>query len=188
MADQTTSLAEVTGRGMMELRLRALSAENRRVIGDVLGAEPPAKPRTSTRVDERVILWLSIDQWLVTCPAGETGELLAALENALQGRDGVVINVSDARRIIRITGTGARLVLMKGTSTDLLHDDVKPGFVRRARFADLATLIHCTGEKPDDFELYIFRSYYGYVRRWLEQTSQATSLFELYGVQPVPAV
>ena len=185
MADHIT-LEEVTGRGAIELRLRALDAATRKAVAGVVGAEPPARPRTSATSGDNTILWLSVDQWLITCPDSKAASLASALEQALAGQDAAIINVSDARRVIRVSGDKARLVLMKGTSVDLLHEDVTPGFVRRARFADLATLIHCVGD--DAFDLYLFRSYHDYVRRWLDQTSRETSLFTLFGKQAAPAV
>ena len=188
MADIATSISEVTGRGMIELRLRPLNTASQGAARKALGVDLPAKPRTSAASGARVILWLSPDHWLVTCPAAETAALVKALETGLQGQSAAIIDVSAARRIFSVSGSHARLVLMKGTSVDLMQDDVTPGFVRRARFADLATLIHCTGSDPDGFHLYVFRSYFDYVRRWLEQTAQPAGLFDLYGAQPAPAV
>lgn len=188
MADVATTISEVTGRGMIELRLRPLSAANQGAAKKALGVDLPAKPRTSAASGERTVLWLSPDHWLITCPAAETAALVKALETGLQGLSAAIVDVSDARRVFAVSGGHARLVLMKGMSVDLMHEDVTPGFVRRARFADLATLIHCTGSDPDSFHLYVFRSYFDYVQRWLEQTSAPAGLFDLYGAQPAPTV
>ena len=59
-------------------------------------------------------LWLSLDQWLITCPRGEAAALAAALAAELTDVHALAVDVSDMRAILRVTGAGAAEVADEG--------------------------------------------------------------------------
>jgi sarcosine oxidase subunit gamma len=85
------------------------------------------------------------------------------------------------RAVIRLEGQGIREILMKGTSLDLLSPEVKPGFCRRMRFAEIAALLHVVEE--DVFDVYVFRSYAHYTWQFLCATAKESARVRLFGKQ-----
>ena len=69
-------------------------------------------------------LWLSTDQWLVICARAKAVELTAALRAELGSIHSLIVDVSDMRAILRLEGEGYA-ILLKGSSLDLLSDDMR---------------------------------------------------------------
>jgi heterotetrameric sarcosine oxidase gamma subunit len=63
-------MREVADRGMIDLRGEGSSAKFKQAVKSVLGFDLPAKPRTAASKGPITVLWLSVDQWLVTCARG----------------------------------------------------------------------------------------------------------------------
>lgn len=182
----TVAMREIAERGMIELR--GLPADRRFLpaVKGVLGFDLPRKPRTSAGEGDVAALWLSIDQWLVTAPRENTAALAAALTGGLTGIHSLVVDLSDARTIIRLEGESARSVLAKGTSADLWSPDFVRGTVRRLRFAEIAAMVHVAGIDPDVLDLYVFRSQADYAWEYLLATARDGSRLTLFGAQSAP--
>ncbi|MFO1088292.1 MAG: sarcosine oxidase subunit gamma family protein [Hyphomicrobiales bacterium] len=173
--DSAVDIVEVKDRGMIDLRGHLADRD----FGGLLGVDLPSVPRTSVSHGSLTVLWLSLDQWLITCPRGDAVALTAALQRDLQGVHSLVADVSDMRTILRVSGDGAAEVLMKGTSVDLTLADGKPGTVRRLRFAEVAAMVHAL---PDgkSFDLYVFRSYADYVLQYLTAAARPQAAIRLF--------
>jgi sarcosine oxidase subunit gamma len=184
----SAELAEISDRAMIDLRGRTDDAKFMAAAKSAIGVALPVKPRTSTTKGAVSVLWMSTDQWLITAPRAKGPSLLSKLQNGLQGMFSFACDVSDARAILRVTGEGSREVLMKGTSVNMLADDVSSGWVRRLLFAEVAAACHMTGSEPDSFDIYVFRSYADYVWEWLLHTARAGAEVRLYRPQPAPSV
>lgn len=186
--DRTVTMSEVTGRAMIDLRLRAADRKASAVFREVTGVPLPKKPRTSRIAGETTVLWLSIDQWLITVPLEQRDACLQGLRSGLDRGGAMVSDQSDARAIIRLEGAGAREVIMKGGSVDLTAPDFSRGAVRRMLFAEIAAMCHLVADTPETIDLYVFRSYAPYVWDWLVQTSHPDAEVRLWRNQPVPPV
>jgi len=186
--DLAIEIREITSRGMIDLRGQANDGGFMAAIKEVLSLDLPTVPRNSAAWGDFQALWLSTDQWLILCPRAKTEELLGRLRQALAGIHSFAVDVSDMRTIIRLEGDGARPVLLKGSSLDLLSPDYGAGTVRRLRFAEIAALLHIVSEKPDVIDLYVFRSYANYAWDWLLVNARAAAAVRPFGRQPVPAV
>ena len=182
------ALREMTGRGMIDLRGMAGDSALMAAAAEVLGVALPTTPRTAVSWGEVKVFWLSTDQWLVLCPLIKLAETLAALEAALIGRHCLVADVSDMRSVIRVEGDAARLVLLKGTSLDLLSPDYGPGTVRRMLFAGTGALINIVSDNPDVIDIYVLRSYAVYAWDWLIANAGKSALPATFGMQPAPSV
>lgn len=176
-------LREIAGRGMIDLRGLASDRKFTGAAKQALGLELPKQPRTSASWGDIKVLWLSVDQWLILCPSAKTAELLAALDKALAGIHSLAVDVSDMRAVIRLEGKGAREVLMKGCSLDLLASEYGPGTVRRMRFAEIAALLHVI--EDDAFDVYVFRSYADHAWDYLLATAREPAMIRLFGKQDV---
>jgi sarcosine oxidase subunit gamma len=179
----TISVSAVNDRGMIDLRGDLNDSRFTAAVKKVLSQSLPGTPRSSAAKDDISVLWLSVDQWLITCPRARTAALLTALNKALTGIHSLVVDVSDARSIIRLEGQGAREVLMKGAPVDLTTQEYERGYVRRLRFAELAALVHIVSDQPDILDLYVFRSYADYVWNWLAATSTQAAKLEIFFAQ-----
>ena len=98
-------MREISERGMIDLR--GLTSDNKFMTAakTVLGLDLPKEPRTACPGAMRRVLWLSPDQWLITCPRGKAQDLTDALVKAELGdTHSLAVNVSDMRAIIRLEG------------------------------------------------------------------------------------
>jgi len=181
-------LEEVTGRGMIDLRLDPDDMAGRAAAETTLGFMLPGNPRTTTKARARIAHWWSTDQWLVTCTRGQVEALTGKLEDALVGYHAMVTNVSDARTIIRVTGTGARETVMKGTDADLLDPRVEEGHIRRTQIAEVPVAVYIVSLKPVTLDIFVFRSYAGYLWSWLERASRKGAEVHLFTPQDPPRV
>ena len=182
------SVSSVDNRGMIDLRGDSGDKKFVAACKKVLGLSLPVMPRQSTGKKDITALWLSPDQWLVTCPRDSSVETAQKLQAVLSGIHSLVVDVSDARSIFRLEGDGAREVLMKGAPVDLTTGDYGEGYVRRLRFAEMAALIHVVSDTPEVIDLFVFRSYGQYAWEWLAATSSKQSKLQIFIDQPVAAV
>jgi sarcosine oxidase, subunit gamma len=175
----TTSigLREISERGMIDLRGLASDRRFTMAAKTILGVDLPKAARTSSSWGDIRVLWLSIDQWLITCPRNKVDALHSQLVKALEGIHSLAVNVSDMRAIIRLEGQGVRETLMKGTSLDLT-DGYAPGTVRRMRFAEIAALLHVVEDHI--IEVYVFRSYAEYAWEFLLKAARKGSEVKLF--------
>ena len=174
------AMREISDRGMIDLRGEATSSKFKQAAKSVLGVDLPVKPRTSVSKGGITAFWLSVDQWLITCPRGDEAKLVANLTKALEGVHALAVNVSDMRAIIRLEGEHVREVLMKGSSIDFTLPEYKAGLVRRLVFAEIAALAHIVSDKPDTVDMYVFRSYADYTWKWLAATAKPGATIGLF--------
>ena len=180
------SISEVTDLGMIDVRGNAGERAFHTTFKKVIGCDVPAKPRSSVAAGDITVLWLSIDQWLVLAPRKRVKDLVSELRTALREVHSLAIDLSDARTIIRLQGDGVREILMKGAPVDLTLADLGPGSVRRLRFGDIAAMVHIRRLKPDEIDLFVFRSYGRFAWDWLEATAGEAARLRLFTSQPVP--
>lgn len=177
-------LREITGRGMIDLRGHTSDRKFMAAVKEVLGVALPKEPRTSATWGDIRVLWLSTDQWLILTSHDKVAELLEALRTALAGIHSLAVDVSDMRAVIRLEGEGAREVLLKGSSLDLLDGSYGAGAVRRMRFAEIAALLHVVEDTV--FDVYVFRSYAQYAWEFLAATARDSAKIRLFGKQAAP--
>jgi sarcosine oxidase subunit gamma len=176
-------LREITDRGMIDLRGSASDKKFMAMVKKVLGLDLPKTPRTSVSWGDAKALWLSVDQWLILCSRNKAGELAAALKVELENFHSLVVDVSDMRAVLRLEGEGAREVLLKGSSLDLLSENYAAGTVRRMHYAEIAALLHVVEDNV--FDIYIFRSYAEYAWEFLLATARTPAKIILFGAQDI---
>ncbi len=180
-SNTSIGMREIAERGMIDLRGLATDRKFMAAAKSVLGFDLPKAPRSSATWGDVRSLWLSPDQWMITCNRNKAEELATALVVALGGLHSLVVNVSDMRAIIRLEGEGVRETVMKGTSIDLTDGDYPPGTVRRMRFAEIAALLHIVEDNV--IEIYVFRSYADYAWEFLLKAARKGSEVRLFGNQ-----
>jgi len=111
-------------------------------------------------------LWFSPDELLALRPEGEGRETAAALAEAFGEAHAMALDVSDARTILRLTGSKVGDVLAKGTPCDCSDAGFPPGAVRRTRLAGLAVAIWRFDHET--WEIACSRSFAHHLEAWLE--------------------
>lgn len=187
-ADATVEIREVADRAMFDLRIANDDQETADAVGAALGFALPGSPRTSAGSGERLALWLSIDQWLITAPVEQRVSLATGLADAVGGRFAMLTDMSDARAVIRLEGDGGREIIMKGAAADLTRPECGVGHIRRMLFAGVAAMVHVVATNPDILDLYVFRSYADHAWDWFAKAARPGSAVRLFARQDPPAV
>lgn len=152
---------EETGlRGMVTVRGDLSSDVMAGALKSVLGADVPEVRRVE-QGDKGKVAWMSPDELLVICDHDVANEIVAALQDALGGVHALVVNVSDARAVFRISGAGAREAMAKLAPVDVSKEAFGPGDFRRSRLAQVAAAFWMN--EDESFEVICFRSVAQYV-------------------------
>jgi sarcosine oxidase subunit gamma len=155
------ALVEETGlRGMVTVRGDLGSKPMAKALKDVIGADVPGQ-REIAAGDKGAVAWMSPDELLVICEHGAADDIVAALNVALQGAHALVLNVSDARAVFKVSGESAREVIAKLAPVDLAPGVFEPGMMRRTRFAQVPAAFWMNAD--GSFEIICFRSVAQYV-------------------------
>lgn len=124
--------------GMVTVRAD-LSDENLSQALEGIGASLPEQGAVENDGDVST-LWMSPDELMILCPHETAETRVAAISSSLGGAHALVVNVSDARVIFRLSGTNAAIheVLAKLTPADLRASALPIARVRRTRFSQVA--------------------------------------------------
>ena len=136
--------------------LRGSGAGFRAAVAGVLRSELPKAPNT---VSGRA-LWLGPDEWLIVSDSDVTG----VLETVLEGEHCAIVDVSEARAVLELSGPGAPDVLASGCRLDL--EALRPGSCAQTVLARAHVLLE--PRKGGVWLLYVGRSFAAYARAWLE--------------------
>jgi sarcosine oxidase, subunit gamma len=154
-ADAGVTLCERPFRHQVNLRGDA-------AVAKAAGIALPTKPNTASEN----ALWLGPDEWLIT---GDT-DPAPALREALKGLHATVTDVSEARAVIGLSGPHARDVLAKGCPLDLHPREFGLGRCAQSILAQAAVILHQKDAAPT-YDIYVARSYAGYLWAWLEDAA-----------------
>ena len=116
------------------------------------------------------IVWMSPDELLVTVPKSDVPATIEKLEKALKGQHHLIVDVSDARAMFKLSGPNAREILAKGAPVDLSPDAFKPGDIRRTRIGQVAAAFWMVD--ADTFHIVCFTSVAGYLEEWLRHAAR----------------
>jgi len=160
--------------GMVTIRGDLGDADFAHAVGSVTHCGLPEK-RGIAKSQSDQLLWMSPDELLLVCAHDEAEARVAALGAALLGQHHLVVNVSDARAVFRVTGAGnaVREALAKVTPADMRAHSLPVGEVRRTRMAQVPSAIWFDTE--DQATVVCFRSVGAYVFDLLRQVSKVGS-------------
>ncbi len=142
-------------------------------IGAVRSAtdvELPVKANTVNKSGETGILWLGPNEWWVVTAPDRADTLVPALRQAFQGQHTAVIDVSESRTVITLTGPKARDLLARGMSLDLHPRVFGPGQCAQTSLSKANVLLHQTDDKPS-YDIYVLKSFSDYLWQWMEKIS-----------------
>ena len=165
------TLSERPFRAMLNLRGDPADAGFLSAVRTAAGVELPVEPNTTRRAGSLTALWLGPDEWLITAPAGEERVLVPAIRAALGDRHAAVIDLTESRTVIAVSGASARDLLAKGCTLDLHPRAFKVGACAQSGLARAGALLHLLDETPT-FEITILRSFADYMWVWLADAAR----------------
>ena len=178
--ESTVKIEVLPARGMIALRGPMEDGRFIEAVRGAVGFEPPDRRRFRFE-DGRGAFWMSPDELLLMTPREEVAGCIETLGAALEGVHHLVADMSDARAVFRLTGTGTREVLAKGVPVDLDRAAFRPGMLRRTRIGSVAAALYQTSETPEIFELLCFRSYARHVHGCLCRFAREGTLPAVFG-------
>lgn len=143
-------------------------------VAETVGAAPPVEANTVATAGKNTIFWLGPDEWLVVTAEGKQGELEAALAGALEGHHVSIVDGTDARTMIRLHGSDARNVLMKGCPLDLHTRVFGPGQCAQSILAKTDILLYQRDDAPT-YDIYVLCSFAHYLWDWLADAAKEFS-------------
>ena len=168
-------LVERPYRAMVTVRGDAGDERFREAVEAIAGVAPPAEPNTVATSRKAKVMWLGPDEWLIVAPPGREGAHASGLRERLSGLAAAVVDVSESRTVIAVTGPKARDLLAKSCTLDLHPRAFKVGACAQTGLARAAILLHLVDDRPT-FEITLSRSFADYLWTWL------TAKGEEYGV------
>ena len=185
MSEAVSALAGATSKGFVDVTEVGLvgmvtvrgdlgDAEFGKAMSAALGVEVP-EARRMLVTEGGKLLWMSPDEVLFVCAHAQAEARISALSEALDGHHHLVANVSDARAVFEVSGTGSavREALAKLTPADMRPSHLPVGEVRRTRLAQVPAAIWFDDENRAT--IVCFRSVAGYVFGLLAQASKPGS-------------
>jgi sarcosine oxidase subunit gamma len=161
-------LAEVAHAGKLVLRASPDPAFLA-AVGSV-GVALPTEPCTAAAGEAGTALWLGPDEWLIATPAGAEVALAPVLRAALKGHAFALVDVTDSRTTVRLTGRHAREVLAKGCALDFHARAFAAGEVKQSLLAGVDVAVHLVADAPEAgpvFDILVLRSFAEHLWRWL---------------------
>ena len=168
--------------GMITLRGDLSAAPMAHALDKALGLTMPQQRRIVANTDgSRHAAWMSPDELLLILPYVQVQNALAAIEAALAGVHHLAEDVSDARALITVTGSDARVreVLAKLAPVDLHPDQFQPGDIRRTRLAQVAGAFWMA--EAGQAHVICFRSVAQYVFDLLRSAADPAAAVEYFG-------
>ena len=136
-----------------------------------LGFAPPLVPNRAAEVGPLRALWLGPDEWLVVAPESEGAALAKRLHDALRGQHFALVDASEVRAAIALTGPRARDTLAHGTALDLHPRVFGPGQVAQTLLARMPVILHQRDASPR-YDLYVAASSAEHLWLWLEDAAR----------------
>ncbi|MES1151755.1 MAG: sarcosine oxidase subunit gamma family protein [Dongia sp.] len=159
-------LGEVAHRAIINIRGDAGDLVFSTAVKVATGADLPVAANTVSAADDLRILWLGPNEWWVVAPDAKRAELIERLRQAFAGQHTAVVDVSESRTVITMSGPAARDVLARGISLDLHPRAFGPGQCAQTGMAKANIVLHQTDDQPS-YEIYILKSFSDYLWRWI---------------------
>ena len=128
--------------GMLTVRGELRSSKFKTSFVKAVGTELP-KDREVILAKNNVA-WMSPDELLILCDYADVSSLSQNLKMELKGQHHMLVNVSDARALFEISGSGIREVIAKLAPVNIATLEI--GEIRRTRFSQIAVAFWLTSE------------------------------------------
>lgn len=144
-------------------------AEAARRIGRAFGVDLPAVMLRAVEADRRAVLRLGPDEWMLLAPEVDPA-LAGALEAALAGEPGCVVDVSHREVGLDVSGAGVADVLNAGCPLDLGSEACPPGTCTRTLLGKADVVLWRRRETA--FRVSCWRSFAPYVLEFMREAAR----------------
>jgi len=158
-------IGESAHRAIVNIRGNSGDAAFIAAVKAVTGVDLPVKPNTTATAGAFRVLWLGPAEWWIVTAGGAEEKLVADLRQAFAGQHAAVVDVSESRTVITISGTSARDVLARGCSLDLHPRVFGPGQCAQTGLTKANILLDQTDATPT-FDIYVLKSFGDYLWQW----------------------
>jgi len=141
----------------------------RKVFQSSLDIEIPNKTCTCTSNDQKHVLQISPDEWMILSNSNEIQGQIIELEKKLTKVHSAINNLTDQYQVVYISGKKSRLVLSKGCSIDLDPTSFGLKDCAQTTLALTDITIFCTAK--NSFTVICRNSFANYLIDWLEDAS-----------------
>ena len=162
-------VSEKTAAGMLTIRGDFRSSRFKTSFTKAVGANLP-KTREVILARNNVA-WMSPDELLILCDYAEVPNLSQNLQMVLKDQHHMLVNVSDARTLFEVSGSGIREVIAKLAPVNIATLGI--GEIRRTRFSQIAGAFWLTSETS--LSVICFSSVADYMFNLLKTSSMPNS-------------
>ena len=141
----------------------------RKVFQSSLDIGMPNKTCTCTSNDNKYVLQISPDEWIILSNSNEIQGQIIELEKKLTKVHSAINNLTDQYQVVYISGKKSRLVLSKGCSIDLDSTSFGLKDCAQTTLALTDITIFCTAK--NSFTVICRNSFANYLIDWLEDAS-----------------
>ncbi len=134
----------------------------------VFGLDLPITPNTVSTGARLTAFWLGPDEWLAVGAPRREGALVKELREALAGQHVSVVDVTEARTVIAVSGRNAEDALQKGTPLDLHPKVFLASSCAQTGLSKANVILHRLADERQ-FEIYVTISFADYLWNWLER-------------------
>lgn len=135
-------------------------------VKHVLKIPLPITANTFSETEDKTVLWLGPNEWLVVALAANCFELVSELQTKLTNVFSAVTDVSGAYTVLEVSGNSARALLLKGSPLDLHHRVFSVGQCAQSVMAKTNVILWQTHDKPV-YKIIVRRSFADYLGLWL---------------------
>ena len=126
-----------------------------------------ASPLTATKSESKC-LWLGPDRWLFVSESITVESLINKCQETLADVLYNAVDNSAGLAVFRVVGPGVRELLASDCGLDFRIEKYPVGNCCRTRLAQIAAIIAAEG--PEQFDIYVDRSYEAYLGEWLRDS------------------
>lgn len=165
------SIAEASPRGILGLRGDLTNFDFLFEVKGILGFEIPDKPNSTVVGELASALWLGPDEWLIITSPHDQFKIEESLRRNLVSSGASIVDLTESRAVIKISGNKVRDVLAKGCPLDLHPRMFMPGVCKQSVIAKASIILHNI-EVDEAFEIYVGSSYAKYLWSWLHDATR----------------
>jgi sarcosine oxidase subunit gamma len=166
VSSDRVKLAEVPFKTQLTLRGNADEKTFVDGVKRALGVALPTKANTVNSKGEIDILWMGPDEWLILAPEGEATRLMSTLKVMLSDQLIALVDVSDNRTMLTLSGSASWDVLNKGAHLDFHPRSWKKGMIAQSTYGRAQVIFWQSGNEPE-FRLLVRNSFAEYLATFL---------------------
>lgn len=158
-----TTISEI---GQINLRCDADNGVLLENIRKAIGIALPQQPNSSHIHKSLTAIWLAPDEWLILCPLRDIDTILEALTRTCTNRHAAIVDVSDNRTILALSGPSAWQALQKGCTLDLHSTTWHPEDCAQTLYMRAQIILQMRDDAPT-FWLFVRTSFSTYLAQSL---------------------